>query len=232
MTGRPLKRLFDIAVSFVALAVCAPIILLAVLVQTVDTGQWGIFSQLRVGRDGRTFRVYKVRTMAPAKGSATTITTSGDARITRLGRFLRRTKIDELPQFWNVLKGDMSVVGPRPDVPGYADELRGPDRVILSVRPGVTGPAAVYFRDEERLLASQPDPERYNDEVLWPKKVRINRAYVEHYGFLEDLRLIADTAFPFLKLSWASRMREADDREAAVLSGIEETRVQEWARRE
>jgi lipopolysaccharide/colanic/teichoic acid biosynthesis glycosyltransferase len=137
----------------------------------------------------------------------TNVTVADDARITRLGRWLRSTKIDELPQFIHVLAGQMSVVGPRPDVEGYADRLEGADRVVLTVRPGITGPASVFYRDEEALLARQPDPERFNDVVLWPEKVRLNRDYVERYSFLEDLRLIADTALPGLTLSRAARLR-------------------------
>ena len=126
---------------------------------------------------------------------------------------MRALKLDELPQFVNVLLGQMSVVGPRPDMPGYADALEGDDRILLSVRPGITGPAAVYYRDEEALLAAQDDPKHFNDEVLWPSKVRINRDYLEHYSFAEDLRLILDTTVSRLRLSRAARARagELDD---------------------
>jgi lipopolysaccharide/colanic/teichoic acid biosynthesis glycosyltransferase len=112
-----------------------------------------------------------------------------------LGRFWRKTKIDELPQLINVLKGDMSFVGPRPDVPGYADKLEGEDRIVLSVRPGITGPATLKYRDEEALLAGQKDPERYNNEVIWPDKVRINKEYIKSYSFKNDLVYIAKTIF-------------------------------------
>jgi hypothetical protein len=116
-----------------------------------------------------------------------------DPRITRIGRLLRKTKLDELPQLVHVLFGQMSFVGPRPDVPGYADKLKGEDRVILSVRPGITGPATLKYRDEEALLAAQDDPERYNNEVLWPDKVRLNRQYVQNWSFWTDIRLILKT---------------------------------------
>lgn len=201
------KRLFDIIFSMVVVVLALPLVLIAILVATADTRQFGLFIQRRVGRDGRLFRVYKVRTMRRAAGRATTVTTAGDARITPIGRFLRRTKLDELPQFWNVLVGNMSVVGPRPDVPGYADLLRDRDRVLLTVRPGVTGPASIYFRDEEALLHSVEDPEDYNNKVLWPAKVAINLRYIENYGFFEDMRLIADTAWPSLRWSHAARQR-------------------------
>ena len=142
----------------------------------------------------------KFRSMKPDAERLTgmVVATAGDPRITRVGKFLRRTRLDELPQFLNVLMGDMSIVGPRPDVPGYADTLTGEDRVVLAVRPGITGPATLQFRDEERMLLSQPDPERFNREVLFPAKVRINRAYVENYHFTDDLRYIAATIFPRL----------------------------------
>ncbi len=204
---RALKRSFDIAFSGAVVVGLGPLVALAVVAATADTGQWGLFSQVRIGRDGRPFRVYKVRTMKASRTVTTTVTTGHDPRITPLGRFLRRSKIDELPQFVNVLLGQMSVVGPRPDVPGYADCLQGADRIVLAVRPGVTGPASVYFRDEEALLAQQPDPERYNVLVLWPAKVRINAAYVRHYRFAEDLRLVIDTAVSRWGLSRATKAR-------------------------
>ena len=118
-----------------------------------------------------------------------------DARVTPAGRFFRRSKIDELPQLFNVLAGSMSFVGPRPDTPGFADALEGEDRIVLAVRPGITGPATLKYRNEESLLAAQPDPERFNREVIYPDKVRLNRRYVECYRFSEDLRLLALTFF-------------------------------------
>ena len=125
--------------------------------------------------------------------SGTTVTTDNDPRITPLGKLFRKTKIDELPQLLNVLVGDMSLVGPRPDVPGFADKLEGEDRIILSVRPGITGPATLKYRNEEEILAAQEDPERYNLEVIYPDKIKINREYVEHYSFAKDLRYILHT---------------------------------------
>ena len=194
-------RVFDVSVAIVVLVLAAPIIALGVLVATTETGQWGIFAQERIGRFGKGFRIYKIRTMRRVTSVVTTITTANDARITPIGRMLRSTKLDELPQFINVLKGDMSIVGPRPDVAGYADKLIGDDRIVLQVRPGLTGPASLVYRDEERLLASKPDPRGFNDTVLWPAKVAINRHYVETRTFFEDIRIILDTAFPFLNLS-------------------------------
>ena len=123
----------------------------------------------------------------------TTITASGDPRITRVGGLLRKSKLDELPQLFNILLGHMSFVGPRPDVPGYADRLEGEDRVILTVRPGITGPATLKYRNEEDLLASCDDPEKYNDQVIYPDKVRINRMYVLEYSFSKDVGYLLQT---------------------------------------
>lgn len=188
------KRGFDLVVSLVALLGTLWLIIIAWLVATVDTGENGLFSQARVGKDGKIFRVYKIRTMRTISG-ATTVTVLNDPRITRFGRIFRKTKIDELPQLINVLLGQMSFVGPRPDVPGYADKLTGNDRIILTVRPGITGPATLQYRNEEQLLAKQDDPRRYNDEVLYPEKVRINREYIENYSFMKDMRYILLTIF-------------------------------------
>lgn len=162
--------------------------MIAILLARHDTGASGLFRQIRIGRGGRPFVVCKIRTMRDVAG--TMVTGANDPRITLLGAKLRRYKIDELPQLWNVLIGEMSLVGPRPDVPGYADQLQGDDRIIWQVRPGITGPATLKYRDEEQLIAAQTSPESYNREVVWPDKVAINRAYVEDYSFTEDLRII------------------------------------------
>ena len=121
------------------------------------------------------------------------MTADGDQRITKTGRILRKLKIDELPQLFNVLLGQMSLVGPRPDVPGFADQLTGDDRIILSIRPGITGPASIAFRNEEEILASVDDPETYNREVIWPEKVAINKQYVQSQSLLGDVKLILQT---------------------------------------
>ncbi len=185
-----LKRGFDLSGAAVGLALTWWLILLAWAAATIDTRRNGFFVQERVGRHGRPFRVVKIRTMQEVLGLDTTVTRSGDARITRLGAFFRRFKVDELPQLWNVLVGDMSFVGPRPDVPGFADRLEGEDRVMLSIRPGITGPATLKYRDEESLLAGVDDPERYNREVIWPDKVRINRDYIRDWRLRDDLKYI------------------------------------------
>lgn len=188
-----LKRLFDIACSALGLLLFWWLILLAALLARIDTGLNGFFTQQRVGRDGRMFKVIKIRTMKPVDNIVTTVTTDRDARITMIGRFFRKTKIDELPQLINVLFGDMSFVGPRPDVPGFADQLVGEGRSVLSIRPGITGPATLRYRDEEKLLASVDDPERYNREVIFPEKVRINLEYIRNYSLTNDLKYIVKT---------------------------------------
>lgn len=187
------KRLFDIGLSIVGLIAFGGIIAIAWLMSSFDTGKNGFFTQTRVGRNGKLFKVIKIRTMRERPDINTTVTASDDPRITSLGRILRKTKIDELPQLINVLLGQMSFVGPRPDVPGFADCLNDEDRIILSIRPGITGPATLKYRDEESLLASQADPDKYNREVLFPDKVRINREYIEQYSFSKDLFYIWKT---------------------------------------
>ena len=187
------KRAFDLVVAGFALVPGTPVMAVGWLVATLETHQNGLFRQARVGRHGETFDVWKLRTMKEVPGVDTVVTTSHDVRITRSGAVLRALKLDELPQLVNVLRGEMSLVGPRPDVPGFADRLEGADRIVLSVRPGITGPAALAYRHEEEILAKVSDPERYNRDVIWPDKVRINRAYVEHYRFSDDLRCLVNT---------------------------------------
>lgn len=188
------KRAFDVVVAALLLAATWWIIVLALVSASVDTRAAGLFQQTRVGKDGKLFNVYKVRTMRVTQEPGTSVTTRHDARITRLGALFRRLKIDELPQLWNVLVGDMSLVGPRPDVPGFADRLTGEDQLLLSVRPGITGPATLAYRDEEVLLAAQADPETYNREVIYPHKVKLNLEYIRNYNLLKDIHYLYKTA--------------------------------------
>lgn len=181
------KRALDVVVAGTGLAVTSPLIAVAALVATVDTRSCGFYVQWRIGRDARPFPLLKIRTMRPGSAGGTTVTVGGDVRLTRLGVMMRRFKVDELPQLINVLLGDMSLVGPRPDVPGFADQLTGHDRLMLQVRPGITGPAALAYRHEESLLVGVEDPERFNREVIWPDKVRINVEYVRHYRLGTDI---------------------------------------------
>lgn len=188
-----IKRTFDFFVALVGLIVFSPIILLAWVVASIETRSNGFFIQLRVGRHGKLFNVVKIKTMKKVSDVDTTITASNDVRISKSGAFFRKTKIDELPQLWNVMLGQMSFVGPRPDVPGYADQLKEDDRIVLTIRPGITGPASLKYRDEEFLLAQQADPKKYNDEVIWPDKVKINCEYIQNYSFLKDIYYIWKT---------------------------------------
>jgi lipopolysaccharide/colanic/teichoic acid biosynthesis glycosyltransferase len=190
------KRAFDVMGAVGGLLLTGWIILLAFIAATIDTRANGFFTQQRVGRLGRVISIVKIRTMRNIEGLNTTVTTDRDLRITTLGRFFRKTKIDELPQLFNVLIGQMSFVGPRPDVSGFADRLQGDDRIILTVRPGITGPATLEYRNEETLLSRQKDPERYNREVIFPDKLRLNRAYVENYSFCKDIIYIFQTILP------------------------------------
>ncbi len=187
------KRVFDLLLSMLGIALTWWIILLAWMVSSIETRSNGIFTQKRVGKKGKLFRVFKIKTMKDIPGINTTVTTNEDIRITTSGAFFRKTKIDELPQLFNVLFGTMSFVGARPDVPGFADKLEGEDRVILELPPGITGPASLKYKDEEALLAKQKDPEKYNKEVIWPDKVQINKAYIKDWSLKKDVEYIIKT---------------------------------------
>lgn len=187
-----LKFLFDRIVSLVGLLLLWPVLLvIAILIKVKMPGRV-LFVQERVGRNDKLFRVHKFRTMVGEQIESPIAALERD-RITPLGMTLRRFHLDELPQLWDVLIGNMSFVGPRPDVPGYADKLEGDNRVILKLRPGITGPASLKYRNEEEILAQVDDPVRYNDEVIWPDKVRLNKYYYYHYSFLKDLEIIIAT---------------------------------------
>ena len=188
-----IKRMFDFLLALVGLTLVAPIIILGWIVASIETRSNGFFLQKRVGKDGQLFTLVKIKTMKPALGVNTNITQKNDVRITASGSIFRNTKIDELPQLWNVLIGQMSFVGPRPDVKGYADKLQGNDKAVLLVRPGITGPASLKYKNEEELLATQGNPEQYNNEVIWPDKVKINVNYVNNWSFIQDVRYIYQT---------------------------------------
>jgi lipopolysaccharide/colanic/teichoic acid biosynthesis glycosyltransferase len=188
-----LKSLFDRVMAFIGLLLLVPLLLvIAVLIKTRMPGGPVIFSHKRVGQHGKLFTMYKFRTMK-VDHHGSPVSVKGESRITPLGAALRRYKLDELPELWNVLVGDMSFVGPRPDVPGYADKLQGDDRLVLSLKPGITGPASLKYAGEEELLARQPDPVAYNDQVIWPDKVRINLEYARNRSMQLDLKIILFT---------------------------------------
>lgn len=211
-----LKFVFDKVVSLVGLIVLSPVLLIVALLIKWKMPGPILFRQQRVGRYGRIFTVYKFRTMtvkaeasvASRNSEATSIASQEQSRITPLGEKLRRYKLDELPELWNVLKGDMSFVGPRPDVPGYADQLQGEDREVLLLRPGITGPASLKYRNEEDILEAVDEAlqkgrselpmgittvQEYNDNVIYPDKVRLNRYYLHHYSFIKDIKMIVCT---------------------------------------
>ena len=161
---------------------------------TISTGKFGLYSQVRLGVMARPFTMYKIRSMKNGENERH-ITLKNDPAITSFGRFLRRYKLDELPQLFNVIAGEMSLVGPRPDVQGYADQLRGEDRIILAVRPGITGPATLKYKNEEELLSVQQNPVQYNDEVIWRDKVKINKEYVKNWSIWMDVKILFKTIF-------------------------------------
>ena len=213
-----LKWIFDRIVALVGLLFLWPLFLVVAVLIKVQMPGPVLFVQKRVGKGGHVFKCHKFRSMKVNHGG-TTVSVAGESRITPLGAKLRRFKIDELPGLWDVLIGNMSFVGPRPDVPGYADQLEGEDRDVLKLRPGITGPASLKYRDEEELIADfvkkvrsenvnsiekykeidfskMSDTELavwFNDNVIYPDKVRINCYYYRHYSFVKDIQMIFAT---------------------------------------
>ena len=202
-----LKFLFDRIVSFIGLLILWPVlVIVAILIKVKMPGGPVFFVQKRVGKDGKLFNCHKFRTMT-VKHNGSTVSVAGDSRITPLGAKLRHYKLDELPGLWDVLIGNMSFVGPRPDVPGYADKLEGDDRDVLKLRPGITGPATLKYRLEDEMISeyvtqkqasgdARPMQEiavEYNDNVIYPDKVRINCYYYRHYSFIKDIQMIICT---------------------------------------
>lgn len=197
-----IKRTFDLFTALIAIVLLFPLfIFLAVYIKISCPGSL-FFIQTRVGRHAKLFKIIKFRTMKD-NHDGNSISVMGQSRITPLGAILRKYKLDELPELWNILMGDMSFVGPRPDVPGYADKLKGEDRKLLAIRPGLTGPASIKYSREEELLALHPNPQMYNDEIIYPDKVRINIAYIKHQSFWLDIKIIVFTLFgKQLKNQW------------------------------
>ena len=190
-----MKYLFDRVVSLLGLVCLFPLLLLIALVIKVKMPDGPVFySQQRVGRKGKLFTMYKFRSMKVGS-DASSVSVAGESRITPLGAVLRKYKLDELPELWNVFIGDMSFVGPRPDVPGYADVLEGENRLILNLRPGITGPASLKYANEEEILSMVDNPCKYNDEVIFPDKVRINLEYYYKHTFIGDIKIIFQTIF-------------------------------------
>ena len=202
-----LKRLFDIVASICGLLILWPVLVVtAILIKIKMPGGPAFFCQKRVGKDGNLFTCHKFRSMT-VKHNGSSVSVSGDSRITPFGAKLRHYKIDELPELWDVLIGNMSFVGPRPDVPGYADKLEGEDRDVLKLRPGITGPATLKYRLEDEMISeyvakrqaegdtrdSQVIAVEYNDTVIYPDKVRLNCYYYRNYSFWKDIEMIFAT---------------------------------------
>lgn len=191
----PGKRLFDIFFSLIGIICFSWLIFISWIAVSISTKSNGFFFQKRVGQNGKIFNVIKLKTMRDVSVPVTTITQDSDPRITKMGKFFRKTKIDELPQLFNVLIGDMSFVGPRPDVPGYADKLTGNNRLILAIKPGITGPASIAYKNEEEILSSVDNPQKYNDEVIYPNKIKLNLEYIENWSLISDIKYIVKTVF-------------------------------------
>ncbi|MBL6873955.1 MAG: sugar transferase [Flavobacteriales bacterium] len=193
------KRIFDILFSIIGLIFFSPCFLLVSILIKIDSKGPIFFLQERVGRNGVLFKIIKFRSMITDQNYNSTITTANDNRITTIGKIIRRFKIDELPELLNVLIGNMSFVGPRPDVPGYADLLDGEDRLILKLKPGITSLASLKYVNEEAILASVEDPISYNKEVIFPDKVKLNLNYYYNRNIWIDIKVIFATIFHILK---------------------------------
>jgi lipopolysaccharide/colanic/teichoic acid biosynthesis glycosyltransferase len=188
------KRTFDILASFFGLIILSPLLLVAGLLVRFSSEGPVLFRQERTGRHGIPFTIYKFRTMFVDHGGSS-VSVKGEKRITPIGAVLRKFKIDEFPELWNILIGDMSFVGPRPDMPEYAARLQGKQREILTARPGLTSPASIKYAREEELLSLVPDPQKHFDEVIWPDKMRMNLDYIKRRTFIGDIVLILRTLF-------------------------------------
>ena len=186
------KRAFDVVCSALGLLVLSPVLLVCALLVGLTSPGGVLFRQERIGKDGVPFTIYKFRSMRK-DNAGLKITTSGDSRITPVGKVLRRTKLDELPQLWNVLKGDMSFVGPRPEVREYTDLYDEEQRQVLLVRPGITGLASIRFRNENELLDASDDPNRTYIEEVMPQKIALDLEYIPHASVIYDIRLILET---------------------------------------
>jgi lipopolysaccharide/colanic/teichoic acid biosynthesis glycosyltransferase len=193
-----LKRIFDLFFSLTGLVVLLPVFIIITLVIKAQRNGPVFFRQTRAGQGGKPFKILKFRSMIIHEHRMT-VTVKGDNRITKVGAVLRKYKLDELPELLNVIKGDMSFVGPRPDIPEYSDRLTGNERVILNLKPGITGPATIKYRNEEELLSTVSDPEKYNDNVIWPDKVKINLDYYHNRNFQVDMYIIFKTISSLFK---------------------------------
>ena len=189
-----IKYIFDRLFSLILLVVLSPVMLVIFILHKIKMPKGSfLYRQVRVGKDAKLFRIFKIRTLVDDSELGGSVTVAGDERILPFGKWLRESKVDTFFELINILIGDMSFVGPRPDVPGYADKLKGDDRIILKMRPGLTGPASIKYRHEDKILAEQDDPLRYNDEVIWPDKVKINKEYYENWSVWRDVSILWKT---------------------------------------
>lgn len=188
-----LKRMFDILVSFIMILVLSPVILILSVLIIADSGFPVFFRQERMGKDGKIFRIFKFRTMKNNSATADGITLYNDKRVTKIGAFLRKYRLDEIPQLFNIIKGEMSFVGPRPDLPKYYTVDDYGYKSVLLVRPGVTGEATLKFKDEDKILSTSENPEKTYTEEIFPQKVRLNIDYIKRISILYDLKIMMNT---------------------------------------
>tara|TARA_B100000214_G_scaffold375432_1_gene361752 strand:- start:1370 stop:1954 length:585 start_codon:yes stop_codon:yes gene_type:complete len=193
-----MKRLFDIMFSFIGLIILSPLFLFICILLKIFSNESIFFIQKRVGRNSKIFDIIKFRSMISDKENKNTVSIKGDSRVTKIGSLLRKYKLDELPELYNVLKGDMSIVGPRPDVPGYADKLKGEERKILELKPGITSLSSLKYINEEEILASKKDPISYNNKVIFPDKTRINLDYYYNNNIWIDIKIIFATIYKII----------------------------------
>ena len=183
-----IKRIFDLFFSIIGLFFLGWLILIVLIIASIDTGSFGIFTQTRIGQNGKKFKIFKIKSML-----------DGNKSISKWGSFLRKSKLDELPQLLNIFIGDMSFVGPRPDVAGYYNNLKGEERLILKLKPGLTSEASLKYFDEEALLQQQENPQEYNDTVIFPDKVKLNLQYYYHHSLIGDLKIIYKTLLRYIR---------------------------------
>lgn len=181
-----IKRIVDLFLSLFLIISLFWLIIVLILLSAIDTKSLGIFMQKRIGQYGKPFIIFKIKTIRDNQNKT----------ISNYGAFLRKSKLDELPQLLNILLSQMSFVGPRPDISGFADKLEGEDRIILTVKPGLTGPASLYFKNEEFILSKQESPDQYNINEIWPLKIKLNKEYVENYSLIKDFFYLLKTVLP------------------------------------
>lgn len=192
---RKFKTIIDVIFSIILIILLFPLLIIIFIIACLNTKSFGIYKQERVGYHNKIFSIYKFKTMYDNDNNNDFITEANDTRITKFGKFLRKYKLDELPQLFNILFGDMSFVGPRPDVKGYAELLPLNEQYLLIIKPGITSRAAIYFKKEEFILKNVKDKKYFNDCIIWPIKAKMNNDYALNYKFIEDLSILLSTIF-------------------------------------